>query len=379
MHGTINLNPEKCHQEKYRLWQGCPTILCTPGGRLYAGWYTGGTKEPSLLCYNVLVRSDDGGLRWSQPLLVIESLKEEKILCIDIQLWLDPRNRMWIFWTQRDMNHTIRTPEHLQTYAVICENPDADELTFSSPRLIAPGFLRCQPTVLSDGRILLCAYDWTCSRYCYSESSDGGDTWVRREGGLKNCSDLSYDEDMILEHTDGTLQLLARSDGGEGVLMESFSYDGGNVWTAGAPSGITAPGSRFFIQRLPSGRVLLVKNDSPDKRVMLTAYLSEDDGKSWPYSLLITPGESSYPDCAVSSGGAIYLVHDRGRTTFKEIRISRFTEEDIRQGEVTDPDSYLCSLISKAPGTPADPEMAGKFSAEDAEFQANFLKLLGLE
>lgn len=379
MHGSINFHPGKYHQEKYRLWQGCPTILCTPKGRLFAGWYSGGTKEPSKSCFNLLFKSDDGGLHWSDPLLVVESLKEDNILCIDIQLWLDPRGRMWLCWTQRDMNHTIRTPEHLQTYAAICEDPDAEELTFLPPRLIAPGFLRCQPTVLSDGRILLCAYDWVGKHYHYSESADGGETWVRKTGGLKTSYDLSYDEDMILELPGGTLRLLARTDGGEGVLMESISHDGGKTWSDAAKSDITAPGSRFFIRRLPSGRVLLVKNDSPDKRIKMTAYLSEDDGRTWPWSLQIDPRESSYPDCAVREDGTIYLIHDRGRTTFKEIYISRFTEEDILKGEVTDLDSFLCHMISKSPGKPQDEAMAAKWEKEDTEFKANFLKLLGLE
>ena len=101
MNGVVNLSPGKEFDEINRFWQGCPTIARTKGGRLYAGWYSGGTCEPSLKNYNLLVKSDDNGRSWSRPVLVIPSLEDEAICCIDIQLFIDPEYRMWIFWTQR--------------------------------------------------------------------------------------------------------------------------------------------------------------------------------------------------------------------------------------------------------------------------------------
>ena len=86
MHGTIIFNPGTGYQTARRLWQGCPTVLRTPGGKLFAGWYSGGSREPSAFNYNLLVSSCDGGLSWSEPLLVIESLTKEKVLAIDIEL-----------------------------------------------------------------------------------------------------------------------------------------------------------------------------------------------------------------------------------------------------------------------------------------------------
>ena len=34
----INTAPGEEYAERFRFWQGCPTILRTPGGRLFAGW-----------------------------------------------------------------------------------------------------------------------------------------------------------------------------------------------------------------------------------------------------------------------------------------------------------------------------------------------------
>ena len=163
----LNLAPGTEFSEKYRFWQGCPTIVRTSGGKLYAGWYSGGTREPSLYNYNVVVKSEDDGRSWSEPVLVIPSLKAENICSIDIQFFMDPSSRMWIFWTRRDFHYKFDDERHLSTWAVVCDDPDAKELKFSEPRFITPGFLRCQPTVLSDGRWMLCAYDFREGDYHY--------------------------------------------------------------------------------------------------------------------------------------------------------------------------------------------------------------------
>ena len=144
-HGKLIFHPGEEYQVGKRFWQGCPTIQRTPRGTLFAGWYSGGFAEPSLSNYNILARSCDGGLSWSDPLLVIESLREEATVAIDIQLWMDPLNRMWLFWTQRHLRIPLTEPGHLELWAIICDDPDAETLRWSEPRFITPGFLRCRP------------------------------------------------------------------------------------------------------------------------------------------------------------------------------------------------------------------------------------------
>lgn len=377
MENTLNFAPDDNFSEKKRFWQGCPTILRTPKGRLYAGWYSGGTREPSLCNYNLLVKSDDNGRSWSKPLLVIPSLKDELICCIDIQLFLDPTQRMWIFWTRRNFHYKFDDERHLSTYAAICDAPDGDVLTLTPPRFITPGFLRCQPTVLKDGRWLLCAYDFREGNYHYSESADNGTTWTRRTAA-KRCCARNFDEPMILERKDGTLWFLARTAVGVGRLAESISTDGGASWSDSKLTGIADPSARFFLRRLNSGRVLLIKNDSRNQtqsnkeRLRMTAFLSDDDGRSWQYSLLIDAGDSSYPDAVQGDDGTIYLVHDRGRFSFREIVISRFNEDDIMAGKLICHDSFLNQIISKAPAKPWDEQEFERQRLEDKEFIDRF-------
>jgi hypothetical protein len=365
----IITEPDNTFSETRRFWQGCPTVACLPNGCIYAGWYSGGSCEPSPDQYNLLVRSHDGGMSWSDPLLVIDSMQEEFSRAIDIQLWLDPQQRLWVFWCIRNDRIRQTEPGHLQTWALICDKPEADTLNWSEPRMVSPGFLRCQPTVLNDGRWLLCSYDWTNDHYSYSESSDEGKSWVRKTGGKKLPTD--FDETMVVERNDSSLWMLARSK--ENCLGESFSYDGGKNWTDGSRSSITAPSSRFFIRRLDSGSLLLINNNSPDERSRMTASLSDDNGESWEYSLMLDPAEPvSYPDAAIMPDGSIFFVYDHGRTSFKEILCGRITEEDIRAGKLTDNGSFLKNIISKAPGKPYDEQLFENTKKRDKEWLAWF-------
>ena len=36
------------YDEDICLFQGCPTVAVTHGGRIYLGWYAGGTREPHM-------------------------------------------------------------------------------------------------------------------------------------------------------------------------------------------------------------------------------------------------------------------------------------------------------------------------------------------
>ena len=55
---------KKYTDEHIREFQGCPTIAATKGGRLYLGWYAGGTREPHMDNFNLVIFSDDGGKSW---------------------------------------------------------------------------------------------------------------------------------------------------------------------------------------------------------------------------------------------------------------------------------------------------------------------------
>ena len=369
---VINTAPGEEFHLSRRLWQGCPTILRTPRGRLYAGWYSGGTGEPSPHNYNLLIRSDDGGWSWSSPVAVVSSDMANNYIAIDIQLWLDPVGRMWMFITQRYFGgeREISDPDHLALWAAVCDDPDAEELVWQEPRYISNGFLRTQPTVLSNGEWVLCAYNWCSDRYQYCRSKDQGESWENCQAGKKLLP--AFDETMILERRDGTLLMLARDTRPLLVKCESPDLEGSS-WSDGSFTPFLNASSRFFLRRLKSGRVLLIHNEARGFRRNLVAKLSEDEGESWAYSLLLDDAENpersiSYPDAVEAPDGRIFIVYDRGRTTFREILMAQITEEDIIKGVITCQDSYSGRIISKAP-VPADQEFYKSLLAQDQKWK----------
>ncbi len=367
----IDTEPGEAYGERFRFWQGCPTILRTPGGRLFAGWYSGGVGEPDLENYNLLVRSEDGGMTWSRPELVISGRPEENYIAIDIQLWLDPLDRMWLFFAKISCAPGAKPtdPDHWTTWAMVCDDPDAEKLRWSGPRFIVTGFLRTQPAVLSNGTWVMCAYDRSSKYLCYARSRDEGKTWEQCRAA-ERLSD-TFDETMILERSDHTLLMFARDK--TPLLVRTESADpAGTEWKPAEYTSLLSGCSRFYLRRLKSGRVLLIRNDAAGSRTYLVAELSEDDGETWKYRLLLDPGTPplrsvSYPDAVETPDGTLLIVYDCGRVTFKEIRMARITEEDIMAGKLVDYSSYLARIISKAPGKPYDEEL---YRRKTEEWQA---------
>jgi len=335
---------DEAYKESIRQFQGCPTIAVTAGGRIYLGWYSGGTTEPHIENYNLLVYSDDQGETWSAPLLIIPSNREKMIHALDIQLWIDPRGALHVCWVQ---NNAKPQPETLPPYVpgrplaarggclfddflhaaweVVCEHPDAENPAFSAPVCWDIGFMRCKPLITASGRWLRFNYDQMHPAYGYSISDDQGKTLTHHYGAEKIGT--HFDEGMAYQRTDGSIRLLART--WEGALAESISHDDGNTWSQAVLSDIVSADTRFFVARTPSGRLLLVKNDHPKLRTNMTILLSEDDGVTWKYRRCIdTRNDISYPD-ADFCGERIYLTYDRERTGAKEIYFLSFTEQDI--------------------------------------------------
>lgn len=351
----IDFHPGAAYAESERLWQGCPTLARTEKGRLWAGWYSGGIREPDEENYNLLVYSDDNGSTWSEPVLVIKSIPERKLRAMDIQLWIDPNRQMWVFWTQTrdssamdgDGRCVKYTDDIFGVFAITTSDVDADAPVFSAPRRLSDGFLRCRPTVLSSGLWMMCPYDWMTAKLAYTTSADQGKTW-QRHYGARRCGDIIFDEQMVVERLDGGIWMLSRTK--LGMLGQTFSYDGGETWTPSGLSMIGNPSSRFWIDRLPSGRLLLINHYRFMGRSHMTAMLSEDDGVTWKHTFLLDERSGvSYPDAVVAPDGLISVVYDHGRTSEKEILLAQFREEDILAGRLISTDARLLHLISKAP------------------------------
>ena len=81
-------------------------------------------------------------------------------------------------------------------------------------------------------------------------SGDRGRTWARASEGLPEGPVTA----LAVDTTPPETVFAAVQD------RVWASSDGGQTWSAPTPSGISNPSTRFFIRRLQSGKLLLVKN-----------------------------------------------------------------------------------------------------------------------
>lgn len=366
-----------------RIWQGIPSIAVTKGGKQFVTFYSGGTHE-CIGNYVVVLEGSDTK-EFGEP--IAAAVPDSEHRCYDPNIWIDPLDRLWVFWSV--------APDEA-VYAVICENPDADTLVFGEEFKIGSDIMMNKPTVLSTGEWLFPVAVWpkymaVVNRCNIDESRIGSNAYITGDCGktfkwIKGPSlpQTSFNEHMFLEHIDGSISVYVRMTYGVGTAI---SYDGGYTWAKGGPSDIAGPSSRFSISRLPSGRVLLVNHFNFTGRNNLTALLSEDDGKTWKYRLLLDERDSvSYPDVSLH-GGNIYIVYDHDRGAFKsciedalnsarEILSAKITEDDIIAGKLVSKGSYLKRIVSKLTvynGECKNPyDKKSKYSAcELAEFLIN--------
>lgn len=373
-----------------RGFQGIPGIARAPDGRLWATWYGGGpTEGPDN--YVMLVTSADDGRTWSEIQRVVDP--PGLLRAYDPGLWVDPQGRLWWFYMQSYGHWDGRAG----VWTMTTENPDSAQPRWSAPRRLVDGIMMNKPTVLRSGDWLFPVAIWgqqpmtsvppNDQRFVPAEHAKwkpehvGAHVYRTRDRGATfekigsvRTPNPSPDEHMFIERRGGSLWMLVRTRGG---ISESTSTDGGRTWTAPEPSVIPHAVSRFFIRRLRSGKLLLVKHASPTvdpgwmqgKRIEakpqgrshLAAFLSADDGRTWTGGLMLDERSGvSYPDGDQAADGRIFVIYDRNRRTDREILLAAFTEEDIAAGALVDRRSALRLLVNRADQTasPATPREA---------------------
>ncbi|MEA3480000.1 MAG: sialidase family protein [Bacteroidota bacterium] len=336
------------HTLSSRRFQGIPSLAITPEGRLWATWYAGITPGEDQNNYVVVATSGDGGKTWKEN-LIIDPDPDGPVRAFDPELWLDPEGRLWSFWAQT-IGHdgTIAG-----VWARINNDPDRDGSKWSQPRRLTDGIMMCKPTVLSSGEWILPASTWrdTDNSARVVVSADKGQTFSIRGACNVPREVRNYDEHMIIERKDRSLWMLVRTSYGIG---ESISKDQGKTWSTLTPSSIQHPSARFFIRRLQSGNLLLVKHGAVNERTgrsHLTAYVSEDDGLTWSGGLLLDERSGvSYPDGQQRTDGTIHIIYDYSRTGDREILMATFTEEDVMAGDPTASSVSLRMVVSKYEG-----------------------------
>lgn len=340
--------PKAEHAATNRAFQGIPSMAVARGGRLWATWYAGPTPGEDDNNYVVLSTSADDGASWRET-LVVDPDGPGSVRAFDPELWLAPDGRLFFFWAQAEKHEgTLGGVWCMET-----SQGDAERPEWTAPRRLTDGIMMCKPLVLSSGEWVLPASTWRATDHSARMivSTDAGKTWSLRGGCNVPADARQYDEHMFIERRDGSLWLLVRTKYGIG---ESVSTDGGRTWPDLRPSSIPHPSSRFFIRRLSSGNLLLVKHGGMNEKIgrsRLTAFTSADDGRTWGGGLLVDERSGvSYPDGVQTPDGLIRIIYDYSRTGSREILLATFREDDAAAGSDVSGAVRLWQLVSRASG-----------------------------
>lgn len=203
-----------------------------------------------------------------------------------------------------------------------------DGKTWEKPQKIQDGWcgaIRCL-IQLKNGRLVLAGqqlvFDPGRHVVLTYVSDDDGKTWQS-----SNIIDLggrgSHDgamEATLAELSDGRVWMLIRTVLGR--FWQAFSEDGGSSWRVIRPSDIEASSSPGMLQRLKSGRLLLLWNRFAEgrprnlgRREELSMAFSEDDGKTWTEPVVIArdPGKrQSYPYVYERRPGELWITTMQG-------------------------------------------------------------------
>ncbi|MBI4626946.1 MAG: exo-alpha-sialidase [Verrucomicrobia bacterium] len=359
-------SPEAEYSRAVRGAQGVPGIERARRGRLWSAWYASksprGVESPG--SYVVVATSGDRGTTWTNPALVVAPPRLCRVY--DPCLWLDPQHRLWLFWAQSAGMQDGR----MGVWGIVTEEPDAAQPRWSEPRRISNGIMMNKPTVRRNGDWLLPVGLWrdndglpnvtiapeamapyTREMLVHDLGDERGSNVIvsRDQGktfawlGQARVPPTRVDEHMIVERRDGTLWMLVRTTYGIG---QSVSADGGRTWSKGAPyleKGVVVPSARFFIRRLQSGALLMVRHDGrvTKTRSHLAAFVSDDDGATWKGGLMLDERDRvTYPDGMRAPDGTIHVIYDLERGTLTRdgragvgaVLTATFREEDARAG-----------------------------------------------
>ena len=240
------------------------------------------------------------------------------------RIWMDPDEKIWIFWTKQVKN--------VYEIWALTGDPGTNELVRSKPFFISDGILMGKPVLLSNGKFILSV--GKDNKIQTIASFDHGKTW-QHEGIVGLTDEISVNEAVctITECMNGSLWMVIQTSKG---TWESRSAEQGMNWNGMVASNITCADNPFFIQKLISGNILLVKQVEA-----LKAYISVDNGQTWSGELILDDNvhvsnitghqikDLLFPCCS-----EINIIFAIQKENGKRIRMVSFTEDDVMTGKI---------------------------------------------
>lgn len=325
------------------------SIVELPGGDLFAVWYRGSGERRAddvLLEGARLLR---GGAAWSAPFPVADSPGFPD--CNPVA-FVDGRGRLSVVWPAildnrwesalllyraapvegwtagappwSDGGVLLLRPDSLKekaepfaraALATLPSGRNRDELALLVDRLSDKlynrlGWMpRTHALRLPGGRLLLPLYSDTYSVGLVAISDDGGATWRASDPIVS----LGGVQPSLVRKSDGTIVAWMRDNGPPPArVIVAESSDDGATWTLGTDSALPNPGASLEVVALRNGSWLMVLNDTESGRARLSAWVSEDEGRSWPRRRTLEDragGSYSYPSILQDAHGLVHVSY----------------------------------------------------------------------
>jgi sialidase-1 len=296
----------------------------------------------------VLRRSHDLGQTW-EPLQIVADLEAD--FCGNPCVVHDPStNRLWLAFTRSPGAATEETivARTAPPTTVWITYSDDDGATWAKPRDISAsarkptwGWYGTGPGLgvyLGDaksGRVLIPAYHTegeTYRTHCIY-SDDHGATWQLGEVAANDTSEPQ----MVVAH-DGSLLMNARKIAGKGEQRTLVtSRDRGRTWQLA--TNVTplldqhCQGClyRCFRSGSKDRFDLIYTQPNQRQRYGVTAWLSEDEGKTWPYAQTLWNGPSAYTAMIRAQDGLVCLLLECGtKDPYEQIAFLKLAPEWLR-------------------------------------------------
>lgn len=357
-------------------------IVETPNGSLLTVWFHGSgerTSDDVILQGSRKTLSDQ---TWSEPFIMADT---PNLPDCNPVLFIDPRNVLWLFWVTiqdnqwgsallkyrfsddyenpgppnwkwQDVIHVRPTQLQERFIEMLEKNKPAiealaqiepqiaEEVEFAkksaetklSQRL---GWMtRVHPIMIDEKTLMIGLYSdvFNCSLAGFT--MDWGKNWYFSypilDYEIKNIANI---QPSFVKKKDGTIVAFMRDNGIPKRIRTAYSTDQGMTWSNVSMLEIPNPGSSVECISLHSSSWLLICNDTIDGRHRLSAYLSDDEGKTWKWKRVIeetTPrkGNYSYPSVIQTKDGMIHCTYSckDEQTKGSTIRHAWFNEDWIK-------------------------------------------------
>jgi predicted neuraminidase len=321
------------------------TVVELKGGDVMAAWFAG-TKEgaPDVAIYGARLHR---GV-WSAP---VELARAQDVACWNPVLFHTKDGRLWLYYKYGTSPGTWLGARKVSR----------DEgLTWSAEEQLPAGILgpiKDKPLVLGDGAIVSGssreAGKWTA---WIERSIDGGTTWTKigpitvpdsldvpgaaaqeqptpagaADSGVPTKiyppakSTVGIIQPSVVQLEEQHLRFYARSRTRSARIAVADSFDNGKTWTQAHFSNLPNPNSGIDAVRLKDGRIVLVFNNSYNKRTPLNLAVSADGEHFRIFRTLEDgPGQYSYPAIVQAANGDLLITYSWRRETIKFIRVPR--------------------------------------------------------